>query len=299
MELIGTFALCYVGGQSIRAGTGDLTVPALTHGLVLGLMIYGGAHLSGAHFNPAVTVGLMLIRKCEVLEGLFFMLFQLCGGIIAGAQFLAMDGTGNDDRCWCPSWQEKTSWWKAVVFELVATWFLMMAIMGTAVDNRAPKGVFGVAIGGMLAVNILAIGNFTGGALNPTRMIGPSIGSGHFLTTKFLEDFWVYLLGPFLGAIAAAFMWQFVFYNRADDEKVVVVQAEVVVESELQTNLVYEKEVYVERDTEVGNYPPIVVVDVDLSVLTRAPPVENEIKWQGHFFQNDEKFDMEFKHMIY
>merc|ERR1712226_1525066 len=273
MELVGTFALCYVGGLSILGSTG-LTGPALAHGLVLGIMIYGGAHLSGAHFNPAVTLALMLIRKCELVEGLLFMAFQLCGGILAGLMLLAYQD-GNNNNCYCPT-LNGFSMWKGVFLELIATWFLMMAIMGTAVDSKAPKGVFGVAIGGMLTACIFSIGNCTGGALNPTRMIGPSIGAGTFLNDTFYKEFWVYLVGPFLGAILAAFMWQFLFYHRGSDEKIVVVEA----------------------DREVGNHPPVPIIAVDLSVLARAPPVNNEIKWTGHFFQNGDKFDMELRHMI-
>jgi len=296
MELVGTFALCYVGGLSIAGSTG-LTGPALAHGLVLGIMIYGGAHLSGAHFNPAVTLALMCIRKCECIEGLLFMAFQLTGGILAGLMLLAYQ-RGNNKTCLCPE-LNGFSMWKGVFLEMIATWFLMMAIMGTAVDSKAPKGVFGVAIGGMLTACIFSIGKCTGGALNPARMIGPSIGAGTFLNDTFYKEFWVYLVGPFCGAILAAFMWQFLFYHRGSDEKVVVVEDELVVERELQTNLVDDGTVVVvEADREVGNHPPVPIIAVDLTILARAPPVNNEIKWTGQFFQNGEPFEMELKHMI-
>jgi len=298
MELVGTFALCYVGGLSIAGGGGALTPAALAHGLVLGIMIYGGAHLSGAHFNPAVTCALMLIRKCEILEGLLFIAFQLVGGILAGLLLLVYQTTSTK-QCFCPGFVGDTPWWKVLLLEMIATWFLMMAIMGTAVDSKAPKGVFGIAIGGMLTACIFSIGKLTGGALNPARMIGPNIGAGTFLTKTFLQEFWVYLVGPICGAILAALMWQFLFYHRGSDEKIVVVETELIVERELETNLVDDGTVVVvEADREVGNHPPVSIIDVDLTILSRAPPVNNEIKWQGHFFQNGEKYDMELKHMI-
>jgi len=220
MELIGTFALCYVGGLSVRSAGTDLTIPALTHGVVLGIMIYGGAHLSGAHYNPAVTLALMLIRKCGLIEGLLFMAFQLAGGIAAGALLIPFNG--GSANCYCPTTNDTGIYWKAVIFEMIATWFLMMAIMGTAVDGQAPKGVFGFAIGGMLTACIYSIGNITGGALNPTRMIGPAIGSGFMFTTSFAKQFWIYLVGPFAGAVLAALMWQFLFLQPEPVKEVTV-----------------------------------------------------------------------------
>jgi len=189
------------------------------------------------------------------------------------------------------------SMWRGFLLEMFATWFLMMAIMGTAVDKRAPKGVFGFAIGGMLTACIYSIGRPTGGALNPWRAIAPAIGVGYVSQTKFWKEFWIYLLAPTCGAVLAAFMWKFMFAKSdSKDDKSIDVETELVVERDFETNLV---------EVEVGNPPmedpePIEVVPVvvpDFTAVERQPPVNN-IKWKGHYYQDGDKHEMVLRHMI-
>ena len=182
-------------------------------------MIYAGAHISGAHYNPAVTIGLCCVKQCEWLVGLCYIAFQLVGSILAGALLVMYTEQGKVDptkRCFCPGVNIKESFkWRAFLLEMIATWFLMFAIMGTAVDKKAPQGVFGFAIGGMLTACIYSIGNLTGGALNPARMIGPSIGAGVISHSVFWDQFWIYLIGPCLGSVLAAVMWR-LFFEKKD-----------------------------------------------------------------------------------
>jgi len=212
MELVGTFALCYVGGMTgTSAGNGLLQV-GLAHGLVLGIMVYAGAHVSGGHFNPAVSLALLTIRKCPVLDACLYMVFQFVGGILAGLLvniYLEENGKRN---CGCPSVNPQVSAIRAITVEFVATWFLMFVICGSAVDGKAPKGIFGFAIGGTLTMCIFGIGNMTGAALNPTRYFGPAIGAWDMAS---MSKFYVYLM-PFAGALAAAWMWMLIFYQPED-----------------------------------------------------------------------------------
>lgn len=233
MELVGTFALCFVGGLVVQSQVdGSIEPIALAHGFVLAFMIYAGANVSGAHYNPAVTVALIVIKKCPVVDGLLFIVFQLVGSILAG--FLvavivdekAMEKIGwakisgaEYSYCGCPngisSSEKKGPPFRMLMqgagIELIATFFLMLVIMGTAVDHRRPKAVAGIAIGLTLAMCIIANGKVTGGALNPFRSIGPIIGAGllHPSEFRFFSQVWIYLL-PFVGALIAALLYHFV-----------------------------------------------------------------------------------------
>lgn len=149
MEFLGTFALCLFGGFAVHGwgGSNALSTVALAHGLILGIMIYAGAATSGAHYNPAVTVALLLIKKIPVVEAVMYIVSQFVGGFVAG---LLVSWFAVLPSCGCPNGVSNPWYGRAVAFgvELVATWFLMFVIMGTAVDSRAPSGVYGIAIGG-------------------------------------------------------------------------------------------------------------------------------------------------------
>lgn len=296
MEMVGTFALCYVGGLSIF-GSLTLSVPALTHGLVLGIMIYAGAHISGGHFNPAVTLALCCVKECKWLKGLCYIAFQQIGSILAGALILMYNDQDLDiDKiCLCPGIKKDYPIWRAFLLEMIATWFLMFTIMGCAVDKHKPKGVFGFAIGGMLTACIYSIGNLTGGALNPWRMIGPSIGSGDIVHEKFWVEFSIYLFAPIIGAISAAYLWMFVFKHDKDknNDKNVDVETELVVERDFETGLV---------EVEVGAPAPVetentVVAPVVPERRSQQPAISNsqqDHKWTGFFEQDGDRFEMNF-----
>jgi len=208
MELIGTFALCYVGGLS----GGTLLNVALAHGLVLGFMIYAGASHSGSNFNPAVSLGLLLTGNMDWLTCLMYTLFQLLGGVLAGMLVYWWN-----KNCGCPEVSGLVNWLQAVLCELWGTFFLAIAVYGTAVDKRAAKGVFGMCIGGSLTMSVLGIGNYTGCALNPARYFGPMIGAalcgGGWPGAG---NFWIYLVGPYGGAAFAMLLYKHVFYTEPE-----------------------------------------------------------------------------------
>lgn len=149
MEFLGTFALCLFGGFAVHGwgGANALSTVALAHGLILGIMIYAGAATSGAHYNPAVTVALLLIKKIAVVEAVMYIVSQFVGGILAGV-FVSWFSVA--PSCGCPNGMSNPLYGAVTGFcvEMIATWFLMFVIMGTAVDSRAPSGVYGIAIGG-------------------------------------------------------------------------------------------------------------------------------------------------------
>ena len=227
MEFVGTFALCFVGGLVVQSAKPDAIEPvALAHGFVLGFMIYAGANVSGSHFNPAVSVTLIILRKCPVVDGLLYIIFQLIGSILAGLLVAVIidpktlqkdDGNPQDiSYCGCPNgigFQPKDQFLyqlQGAGIETLSTFFLMFTIMGTAVDKRAAKSVYGFAIGATLSMCIIACGPATGGALNPFRSWGPIIGAGFLYPQEFHRFSWIYAF-PFIGAILAGLLYECVF----------------------------------------------------------------------------------------
>jgi aquaporin Z len=208
-EFIGTFALVFVGGAAIMmvqhtGNAAGLLQIALAHGLILALMVSAFMNVSGGHFNPAVTTALLVARRITPAVAFVNILAQLFGALAAAwtlkmtmptALFVATQGGGQSVALDITAMQ-------AIVLEAIATFFLMAVIYGTAVNSDAPK-IGGMAIGLTLAADILAIGPLTGSSINPARSLGPAIASG------VLEGQVVYWVGPMIGAIAAAMVWEF------------------------------------------------------------------------------------------
>jgi MIP family channel proteins len=215
-EFIGIFALVFVGGASImttqmgRASDVLLTVAA-AHGVILAIMVTATMRISG-HLNPAVTLGFLAARRIEPMMAMIYIVAQLLGATVAayvlkwtfpvavatgarlGGQSLALDvgfGTG-------------------IALEAIATFFLVFVVFGTAVDPHAPK-VGGFAIGLTVMADILAIGPLTGASMNPARSFGPAIASGIF------EAQAVYWIGPIVGGIAAALLYDTLFLRRGHE----------------------------------------------------------------------------------
>jgi MIP family channel proteins len=199
-EFIGTFALTFVGvlalGSPAIAGmTGapvDLAIAAFAHGLILAVMVAALGAISGGHFNPGVTFGFMVTGRMDPITGLLYWAAQLVGAIVASYLILSMAGLATVEAG-TPQVAENVGTGMAVVLEAVTTFFLVLVVFGTAVDERAPKSVFPLAIGLTLAACIMAIGPLTGGALNPARAFGPALAAGEW------SRHIVYWIGPLVG----------------------------------------------------------------------------------------------------
>jgi MIP family channel proteins len=208
-EFVGTFALVFVGGGAIMMAQhtnnpAGLLQVALAHGLILALMVSATMNVSGGHLNPAVTTGLLVARRITPTVAGVHIVAQLLGAVVAAwalklamptSLFNAAQGGGQSIALDITAAQ-------AIGLEAIATFFLMFVIYGTAVNADAPK-IGGLAIGLTIAADILAIGPLTGASMNPARSFGPAIVSGA-LTGQV-----VYWVGPILGAIAAAMLWEF------------------------------------------------------------------------------------------
>jgi MIP family channel proteins len=202
-EFLGTFALVFIGAGAILSNAGPVGI-ALAHGLVLTIMISALGRISGAVFNPAVAIGLASTRKLPWSKAVAYIIAQLVGGAAAGfllkvlfpASAVATAALGT------PLVAAGVETWQAVVVEAILTFFLMTAIMGTAVDKKGPNQLAGFGIGIVLVFDILAGGSLTGASMNPARTFGPALAGG------FWAGHWVYWVGPIVGAVAAALLYE-------------------------------------------------------------------------------------------
>ena len=226
-EATGVFALSFIGIMAISqlggvANNGGLVGIALAHGLILAVAITAAGAVSGGHINPAVTVGFLVAGKIKPPVALAYIIAQLAGGFLAGAAVIGLTKTGGVAVITggTPTINfDSVTLGGAFIAETITTFFLMMAVWGTAVDPRAPKiGGFGVGL--TVTADILAIGPLTGAAMNPARAIGPALAATLFgapatWTNPWWAHHWVYWLGPITGAVIATLLYQFFFSPEA------------------------------------------------------------------------------------
>jgi aquaporin NIP len=201
-EAIGTFALVFAGCGAIvvDAKTGALghVGVALTFGLVIMAMISALGHISGAHFNPAVTFAFAVTRHFPWSRAFGYWAAQIAGAL-AGAGLVLTLGRHAHDGATLPSGSQA----QAFVWELVLTFFLMVVIMAVATDTRAVGETAAIAIGGTVGLDAMFGGPVTGASMNPARSLGPALVSGD------VHALWLYLVAPTVGAALAGLTYQF------------------------------------------------------------------------------------------
>ncbi|MFL5827951.1 MAG: MIP/aquaporin family protein [Thermoleophilaceae bacterium] len=207
-EAIGTFLLVFfICGVPSVGNSGvlqlDIAGLGLLHALTLMVLVYALAATSGAHFNPAVTAGMLAIRQIRPRDALGYIACQLVGGVLAALVVLLLfhhAGASVNYGATVPNGKVLAggSAWLGLIAEAMGTFMLMWAIMAVAVNPRAERHVAGLAIGGALGLAVMVFGPATGAGFNPARSFGPALASGTF------TDFWIYIVGPVAGALAAA-----------------------------------------------------------------------------------------------
>jgi aquaporin TIP len=210
-EFVGTFALVFVGGGTIitsplvQSQATVLSV-ALAHGLILALLVSATMSISGGHLNPAVTTGFLVTRRIDPMMAVIHWIAQFLGAIIAAYMLKALypANVANLTLLGGQRISADTSLLQAIGLEAIATFFLVFVVFGTAVDKRGPK-LGGMAIGLTIAADILAIGPLTGGSMNPARSFGPAV------VTHVFEGQTAYWVGPILGGIVAALLYDRLF----------------------------------------------------------------------------------------
>ena len=204
IEALGAFALVFMGAGAIILTQGqDIVAVALAHGLAIGLMAMAAGHISGGHFNPAVTLAMLVTRRIDMPRAIAYVIAQLAGAL-AGAGVLVLsyrDLERNAVDLGVPAVGANFSAGNALVMEIVLTFFLVLVIFGAAVDTRTPKAVSGLLIGLTITMDILAGGAVSGAAMNPARWFGPA------LVQQEWGDFWVWWVGPAIGAVLAAVLY--------------------------------------------------------------------------------------------
>jgi aquaporin Z len=209
-EFVGTFALVFVGGGSILYAQ-SLTDIGLAHGLVIAVMVSAVGHISGGHFNPAVTLGFFVTRRISVRLAGVYWLTQLVAGI-AGAGLLKWVLPADAESRINLSAPKLTSIGagEGVVIEAVLTFFLVWVVFATAVDPRGTfKSIAGLAIGFTITLDILMGGVLTGGIMNPAQAFGPQLVGNHW------SHFWVWYLGPLAGGAVAAVLYELLYLRPA------------------------------------------------------------------------------------
>jgi aquaporin NIP len=203
-EGIGAYALVVAGCGAIMVNsqTGALTHVgvALTFGLIIMVMIAATGHISGAHFNPAVTVAFALTRHFPWAEVPVYVGGQMIGAVAAALTLLGLFGPVAQLGMTLPAGGA----WQSFGLEVVLTAFLMFVIMAVATDTRAVGQLAALAIGGTVALDALFGGPISGASMNPARSLGPALVAGVW------TEQWVYLLAPLVGASLGASLYQLI-----------------------------------------------------------------------------------------
>ena len=212
-EALGTFALIFIGAGSVitsvaGGGIGLLGV-AVAHGLVLAVAVTATMNISGGHINPAVSIGLLIAGKIDAVKAGSYIVAQLVGAVIGAVALNAVMPSMATQvaALGVPQLGPTITTGTGIAVEVILTFLLMSAVMGTAVSSEAPR-VGGFAIGLTITFCILVGGPLTGAAMNPARAFGPALVGGHWVRH---EVFWI---GPIVGAALAALLWRYLLLPK-------------------------------------------------------------------------------------
>ena len=219
-EGVGTFLFFFVGAGSVVLNDfplpggglgGGLLGVAIAHGLVLGVLVSALGAVSGGHFNPAVTAGVWIAGRISAAKAGLYVVAQLVGAVIAGLalRLVFPEAAWSPSHIGTPALGPGITPAIGIVTEAIMTMVLLFAVFGTAIDPRGPR-ICGLAIGFAILADILVGGPLTGAAMNPARWFGPAVASGH------LDDFYVWIAGPLVGAAIVAGLYRYLLAPEAD-----------------------------------------------------------------------------------
>jgi aquaporin Z len=202
-ELVGAFTLIFIGGGAAIFSGHDIVAVALANGLAIGIMVSNLGHISGGHFNPAITLGFVVTRRIRLTLAAVYWFAQLLGAVCA-AFILRYLFTQIAVKVTAPA--PHISDTKAVVLEAIMTAFLVWAVWATAVDERgAFKAIAGLAIGLTITIDVFVGGPVTGAAMNPARAFGPEVAGNTW------TGWWIYWVGPIAGALLASLVYEYLY----------------------------------------------------------------------------------------
>jgi aquaporin NIP len=205
-EWIGTFTMVFAGTGAVVINelTGSITHMgiAIVFGLVVMALIYTFGHISGAHFNPAVTVAFLVRKEISAKEATLYIITQCAAAVFASVCLMSMFGNVATLGATLP----RDSWQQSFILEVILTFILMIVILGSAVHSKAIKPFAGAAIGATVALEAMFAGPISGASMNPARSLGPALISGT------LDHLWIYMTATVLGALLAVLI-----FSRLDD----------------------------------------------------------------------------------
>lgn len=201
-EFIGTFALVFFGTGAVivdqqTGGSLGLLGISATFGIIVTAVIYIFGNISGAHINPAVTIGLAIGKLMPKKDVLGYVVAQTCGAVLASSTLVLLFPENQSLGATLPS----GSILQSLIIELILTYFLLLTILGIT-SNKATLSLAGIVIGVMITGMILFSGPISGGSFNPARSFAPALLSGNF------SALWIYILAPTAGAILAMLTWK-------------------------------------------------------------------------------------------
>ncbi|KAL3739804.1 hypothetical protein ACJRO7_021122 [Eucalyptus globulus] len=208
-EVFGTYFLIFAGCGSVAVNLDYdkvVTLPGISMvwGLAVMVLVYSVGHISGAHFNPAVTIAFATCNRFPWKQVPPYILAQVLGSTLANGtlrmlftgklnHFLGTQPAGSDGQ--------------AFVFEFIITFYLMFIISGVATDNRAIGELAGLTVGATVLLNVMFAGPVTGASMNPARSLGPAIVFHHY------DKLWIYIVAPTVGAIAGAWIYNLIRFT--------------------------------------------------------------------------------------
>ena len=219
-ELLGTFALVFVGSGCVCAdyylvksgsqGFGLLGI-AIAFGFVVVAVAYSLGYISGAHINPAVTVTMVATKRMKAGVGVMYILSQVAGATFAGylLKVLFPEALASVFLGTCVL-GSSVSVSQAIIMEAVITFLLVFVVFATVIDKRATPALAGLAIGFVVLFGVMVGGAISGGSMNPARVFGPAMASGHF------ANHYVWWIGPIVGGLLAGFSYDLLFSEKKE-----------------------------------------------------------------------------------
>ncbi|CAN1283445.1 Aquaporin NIP1-2 [Linum perenne] len=208
-ELLGTYFLIFAGCTSVASNLNYdkvVTLPGISivWGLAVMVLVYSLGHISGAHFNPAVTLAFATCKRFPWKQVPAYIACQVAGSTLAaGTIRLIFPGHQDHFTGTLPAGPDMQSF----VVEFIITFYLMFVISGVATDNRAIGELAGLAVGSTVLLNVMFAGPISGASMNPARSLGPAIVSNQY------KGIWIYMVAPTLGAQGGAWVYNFIRYT--------------------------------------------------------------------------------------
>jgi aquaporin NIP len=210
-EIVGTYILVFAGTgaiviETLTGAMGHVGI-AMTFGLVVTVLVYTLGHISGAHFNPAVSIAFAFMRELELKRLLPYIGAQLLGAVLASATLYLLfieEVTAVSELSYLGATLPRGSELQSFILEFILTFILMFVIVGSAVHEKAIKSFAGIAIGATVGLEAMFAGPICGASMNPARSFSPALISGHF------EHLWLYIVATILGAVFAVWVNRYV-----------------------------------------------------------------------------------------